>query len=66
MIDRFALRLIALAALAYAVGFALLGAMAGSGSTDPWHQYGMAFAGAWVVIAVVWAFLLYRERSGAA
>lgn len=63
--DRFAVRLIAVASMAFAAGFALLGAMAGSGSSDPFHQYGMGIAVAWIVVSVLYLWLLYRERSGA-
>ena len=66
MSDRFALRLIAGASLVYAAGFALLALMAGSGSSDPFHSLGVVIAAGWAVVAVLYAFLLYRERSGAA
>jgi hypothetical protein len=64
--DRPAISLIAIASMAYAAGFALLAAMAGSGSSDPFHQYGMGVAGAWGVVALLYLGLVYRERSGAA
>jgi hypothetical protein len=64
--DRFALRLVAYASLVSAATFAVQAAMAGTGSSDPFHQYGMAVAGAWAVVALLYAWLIYRERSGAA
>jgi hypothetical protein len=64
--DRFAVRLIAVASMAYAAGFALLAAMAGSGSSDLFHQYGLVIAGAWALVAVLYAWLIYRERPVAA
>jgi hypothetical protein len=64
--DRFAVRLIAVASMAYAAGFALLAAMAGSGSSDPFHQYGVGVAGAWALVTLLYAWLIYRERSGSA
>jgi hypothetical protein len=66
MTDRFAIRLTALGAFAFAAAFAVLSAVVGTGSSDFWHQNHVAFAGAWAVVAVVYAWLLYRERSGAA
>ena len=64
--DRFALRLVAYASVVYAAAFAAQAAMAGTGSSDPFHQYGIAVAGAWAVVALLYAWLIYRERSGAA
>ena len=64
VVDRFSIRLIAVASMAYTAGFALLGAMAGSGSSDPFHKYGMGIAAAWVVVTLLYAWLIYRERSG--
>lgn len=64
--DRFSIRLIAVASMVYAAGFALLAATASSGSSDPFHQYGIGVTGAWLVVSVLYLWLLYRERSGAA
>jgi hypothetical protein len=40
--------------------------MLSTGSSDLFHQNHMAFAAAWAVVAVLYAWLIYRERSGAA
>ncbi|KRT64583.1 MAG: hypothetical protein XU10_C0001G0032 [Chloroflexi bacterium CSP1-4] len=66
MTDRFAIRLTALGALSFAVAFAVLAAVLSSGSSDLFHQNHLAFAAAWAVVALLYAWLLYRERSGAA
>lgn len=63
--DRFSIRLIAVASMAYAAGFAVLAMTASSGSSDPFHQYGIGVAGAWLVVTVLYLWLLYRERSAA-
>ena len=64
--ERFTIELIAFASLVYAAGFALLAAVAGSGSSDPFHKVGVGIAAAWVVVALLYVWLIYRERSGAA
>jgi len=64
--DRFAIELIAVASLVYAAGFAALAAVAGSGSSDPFHQYGIGVAAAWAAVSLLYVWLIYRERSGAA
>ena len=66
MTDRFAIRLCALGALVYAAAFALLAAVLGTGSSDLFHQNHLAFAAVWAVVAVLYAWLIYRESSGAA
>lgn len=64
--ERFAVRLIAGASLLYSAGFAALAAVQGSGSSDPFHQLGVGIAAGNTVVAVLYAFLLYRERTSAA
>jgi hypothetical protein len=53
-------------ALAYAAGLAVLAAIIGTGSSDFFHTNHVAFAAAWAVVAVLYVWLIYRERSGAA
>jgi len=64
--DRFSIRLVAYASIIYAAAFALNAFLAKSGSSDPFHTYGMGVAGAWGVVALLYAWLIYRERSAAA
>ncbi len=64
--DRLAVRLVAGASLVYAAGFAILGVTVGTGSSDPFHQIGLAAGIGNGVVAVLYAILLYRERSAAA
>ncbi len=64
--DRFSIRLIAYASIVYAVAFAANAFMVKSGSSDPFHTYGTGIAAAWAVVAVLYLWLIYRERSGAA
>lgn len=63
--DRLAVRLVAGASLVYNAGFAILGATIGTGSSDPFHQIGLVAGIGNGVVAVLYAFLLYRERSEA-
>jgi len=63
--DRFSIRLIAYASIVYAAAFAVNAAMAGKGSSDPFHQLGIVLAGAWGAVVLVFAFVIYRERSEA-
>lgn len=63
--DRRAVRLVAGASLVYAAGFGILGATIGTGSSDAFHQVGLVAGIGNIVVAVVYAFLLYRERSEA-
>lgn len=64
--DRLAVRLVAGASLVYAAGFAIVAATVGTGSSDPFHQIGLAAGIGNGVIAVLYAILLYRERAAAA
>jgi hypothetical protein len=64
--DRFALRLIAYASVVFMAAATAQAAMVGKGSSDPFHQYSIAFAAAWGAVTVLLAFLIYRERSEAA
>ena len=66
MTDRFAIRMCAVGALGFAAALSVQAAMLGTGSSDLFHQNHMAFAAAWAVVAVLYAWLIYRERSGAA
>jgi hypothetical protein len=64
--DRFSIRLVAYAAIVYAAAFAANALMAKTGSSDPFHTYGMGIAAAWAVVTVLYGWLIYRERSEAA
>lgn len=67
MKERWGVELVAMASLAYAVGFAAILAMASSNaSEDMFHQLGMAGAAAWAVVTILYAVLIYRERQEAA
>ena len=66
MTDRFGLRLVAFASLVAAAGFSLLSLMASTGTSAPWHQYNNGFAAGWAVVALIYVWLLYRERTRAA
>lgn len=64
--DRQAVQLVAGASLVFVVGFAILAATQGTGSSDSFHQIGSAIAIGNGAVAVLYAFLLYRERTAAA
>jgi hypothetical protein len=64
--DRFSIRLIAYASIVYAAAFAANAFLAKSGSSDPFHTYGTVVAAAWAVVTLLYAWLIYRERSEAA
>jgi hypothetical protein len=61
--DRFSIRLIAYASIVYTAAFAANAIMVKSGSSDMYHTYGMGLAAAWAVVTLLYAFLIYRERS---
>ena len=64
--DRLAVRIVAGASLVFAAAFAGFAVTVGSGSSDPYHQFAMAGAAGNVIVAILYAILLYRERAGQA
>ena len=64
--DRFSIRLVAYASIVYAAAFAVNAVMVKADSSDLFHTYGIGIAAAWAVVALIYAWLIYRERSGAA
>lgn len=63
--DRLAIQLVAGGSLVFVIGFGILAATQGTGSSDPFHQLGLAIAIGNVVFAALYAMLLYRTRSAA-
>lgn len=64
--DRTAVRLVAVASIVPVAGFAAVAALQTAGSTDTFHQLGMVGVIGNAVVAVLYLFLLYRERATAA
>ncbi len=64
--DRGAVRLISVASLVAAVGFAVQAALLGSGSTTVFQSVGVAVAAGYAVFAALFAILIYREWREAA
>jgi hypothetical protein len=61
--DRLALQLVAGGSLVFEIGFGILAATQGTGSADPFHQYGLVIAIGNGVFAALYAVVLYRTRS---
>ena len=64
--ERWAVELIALATLVYSVSFGAVMALASSHTSDDmFHKFGLGGTALWVIVAVLYAVLLYRERREA-
>ena len=63
--DRLALRIVAGASLLFCAGFAAQAALQGSASNDPFHQLGLVVAAGNGLVALIYAWLLYRESQTA-
>ena len=64
--DSDAVRLVAFGSLVFVAGFAILAVTNAKGSSDPFHEFGLAVGAANGVVAVLYALLLYREWSAPA
>jgi hypothetical protein len=66
MKERWGVELVAAASLFNAFAFGVVLWLASSNpSSDMFHQLGVAGAAAWMVVALVYAFVIYRERQEA-
>lgn len=63
VMDRLAIRIVAGASLVLTAGFAILAATGGSASSDAFHQLGVLAGATNAIVAILYAFLLYRERQ---
>lgn len=61
--DRLTVRIVAIASLLFAAGFAVQAAIQGTGSTDTFHQIGLGVAAGNAVVVALYGYLLYRERT---
>lgn len=66
VMDRMAVRIVAGSSSVSVTGFAILAATAGSASSDPFHQFGPFVAVGNAIVAILYVFLLYRERTAQA
>ena len=66
MKERWGLELVSVASLFNAFAFAVVIYLAsGTASNDMFHQIGVPGAAIWLAVALVYAFLIYRERQEA-
>ncbi len=61
--DRLAVRVVAFGSMVFAAGFAIVAGTAGTASSDGFHQFSLIAAVGHAIIAIVYAYLLYRERA---